>query len=172
MIEWTDELQKNYKSTLFIAFTLYVQAPLCYLLVTYFMKKELVIGGQFDIMFYILLFLGMILPTIIPLLEKSYISAFKKEPNNYAFRSKISINPFHRRKKEGTPIGLYSVLFLVQASIVESIFIFGFIVYLTSGDITRMLYFYPIGIAWSFVYFPTKSRCIKFLEKVSTDAIV
>ncbi len=172
MIEWTEEVEKNFKISILLAVILFIVAPLIYLLITSYMKIEPTTGGQNDIMFYILLIIAVVYPTVNPIMEKAQIKMFHKNKATTT-QPKYSIKQLsYANRRKSTPSGLYLIMFIIKAGLVEASFIFGLVVYMTSGDFIRMLYFYPIGIAWSLVYFPTKSRCIKFLEKVSADAVI
>lgn len=172
MIEWTDDVKEQYGKALFMAFVLFFNAPLIYLfMTTTTIFQKFSTSGQNDILFYILLIIAVFYPLVIPILEKSIIAGFrKKKPilNESKLSMKLRSNS---QKRNSTPEKLYFTFFIIKASLVEASFIFGFLIYIVSGDMTRMLYFYLVGIAWTLVYFPTKSRCLKFLEKVSANAI-
>lgn len=172
MIEWTDEVKKNYKRSHFFAIVLFICAPLIYLLLTTYLKIEPTTGRHNDLMFYILMIIAVVYPTVIPIMEKAQIKMFHKNKATTT-QPKYSIKQLsYANKRKSTPSGLYLIMFIIRASLVESSFLFGLVVYMIAGDLMRMLYFYPIGIAWTIVYFPTKKRCEKFLEKVSSNAIV
>ncbi len=177
MIQWTDELKKQFRAVQIMSFIVLVPAPIIYIFVAFQLNVPLRVGGQFDIMFNILLFVAMVQPTINPLIEKFQISTYKKTSkygkvnSNFPFKRPIQ-TPFLTQPPKGTPMGLFMIVTIIKSAVVEAIYVYGMVVLFTSGDITRMLYFYPIGIAWSLVYFPTKSRCEKFLEKVSSNATV
>lgn len=169
MIEWTDELKKQFRTVQIIAFAMLIGAPIAYIFAAYQLNKELISGGEFDIMFYMLFSISMIQPVITPLIEKYQISIFKKNPNSKFVNVSEQRGIFTSKPEQGTPMGLYTIVIIIKCAIVEAIFLYGMVLYFVSGDMTRMLYFYPIGIAWTIVYFPTKAKCLKFLEKVSTN---
>ena len=173
MIEWTDELKKQFSRSIYFAFVMFVGAPLIYLfMTTETIFQEFSTSGQNDIMFYILLIIALFYPLVIPILEKAFVTAHHKR-NDVKNKSKWAMKlQSHSNKRNSTPEKLYFTFFVVKSALVEASFIFGLLIYIVSGDMTRMLYFYVVGIAWSLVVFPTKSRCEKFLEKVSANAIV
>ena len=171
MIQWTKNIKEQFQVIQIISFSLLIGAPIAYLVVAYFLNKPQQSGGEFEIMFYILLFLGMVQPLVLPVLEKIQITQFKNKssfPSRETENSKISIANAHR---VGTPMGLFMVLTIIKSAFIEAVFIYGFVVYFLTGDLTKMLYFYPVGLAWAIVYFPTKDRCERFIEKVSSNAI-
>ena len=173
MIEWTDEIKKQFVVIRIFGFVLLVASPILFLAVTQFAIIPIrEINGAHDIMLYILLLLAMIQPLVNPLLEKFQISAFKKSPDSPKYQTTEIFGYFKKQKKKGSPIGLFTIVTIIKSVLVESIYVYGLVNFFLTGDLTRMLYFYPIGIAWTFVYFPTKERCEKFLEKVSSNAIV
>ncbi len=169
MIEWTDDVEKDYKRSTLLALIFFIMGPLAYLIVTHFAHIEITANGQNDILFYILLILAVIYPIAIPLIENFQIKLYHKNISE-TNAPNLSMSVLSKTKsKQATPSGLYLILFIIKGSFIESSFIFGLVVYLVSGDITRMLYFYPIGIAWSLIHYPTKPRYEKFLEKVKAN---
>ena len=61
------------------------------------------------------------------------------------------------------------MLSLIKFSLIEAIYIYGLVVYLLSGDILKALYFYPVGIAWSVVHWPTRDRFENFVNRLSKE---
>jgi len=66
-----------------------------------------------------------------------------------------------------SPVHLYFMLSIIQMAMVEAIYVYGFIVFILTARLTYMLYFYPIGIAWSFVYWPRREKYTQLLEKLN-----
>ncbi|HDL02036.1 MAG TPA: hypothetical protein ENH23_07370, partial [candidate division Zixibacteria bacterium] len=74
MIEWTDELKKQFRRSIYFAFVMFVGAPLIYLfMTTETIFQEFSTSGQNDIMFYILLIIALFYPLVIPILEKAFV---------------------------------------------------------------------------------------------------
>lgn len=149
MIQWTDEMNKQYAMIKIIAIALLVVAPVVYILIANVVPAPETAEPNFaDLMFYILLIMSAVQPMILPFLEKSNLKVYMNQISKPA------------------PIQFFKTISIIKAAFVESIFIYGLVVYFISGDINRMYYFYPIGIIWVTIIFPTKSRCEAFLEKV------
>lgn len=66
-----------------------------------------------------------------------------------------------------TPVHFFFTLSIIQMAMVEAVYIFGLVAFLVTGKFFNMLCFYPIGIAWSFVYWPRRSRYQELLEKLN-----
>ena len=64
------------------------------------------------------------------------------------------------------PAGLFFNLALIKISMIEAIYIYGLVVYILLGDMIKALYFYPIGMAWSVVYWPTRDRFAIFNSRL------
>lgn len=126
-------------------------APAAYLVVAQLINQPLETGGEYDMMFYILLIIAITTPLLIPIIERVQINGYKKNKNS-----------------QGTPMGMFQTLFIQKAAIVEATYIYGLVVMMTSGNFTRMLYFYPIGILWTLIYFPRKAHFEKFMEKIES----
>ncbi len=102
-----------------------------------------------DVLLYLLLVVGALSPLMIPLVTNSVIRG--------------------ERAKKGQglpPAQIFQQLSIVQMAFVEAIYIYGFIVFNLTGKFTYMLYFYPIGIVWSFVYWPKREKYDRLLEKL------
>lgn len=172
MVEWTDELNKQYRTTLFIAIALLIAAPLVYLNIGYILSQERdIISNEPHRITYILLFLSIFQPLIIPFLVKSFISVYHKKPSKFKPKSGFPINlPLNERGKEGSPMGLFMQLVIVKSALIEASYIYGLVSFFLSGNITYMLYFYPIGIIWTIIHFPRKSHYEDLVRKVEEYA--
>lgn len=129
---------------------LYVVFPSIYLFIAFAVELELRSGGEYDMMMYILLIVSVFLPAISPLPEKFQIAEFKKK----ALTIELVAN-------------LWVTINVLRAAFVENVFIFGVVVFFLSGDITRMLYFYPIGIVWTIIRWPRVESLESFVKKVT-----
>lgn len=139
-----------FKLTKIIAIILFVISPPIYLVIMYYVKIPVRQGGEFEIMQYILLMVGMLQPLTIPLITKVQVQFWKKS----VFEKK-------------NPASLFLSLALIKYSMIVAIYIYGLVVYFLSGDMTRALYFYPIGMTWSAVHWPTRGRFETFVRRLS-----
>jgi len=124
-------------------------APVIYLIVAYVIRIAPKSSGEIDMMFYILLIVAVIQPAMASFMVKSQIKSYRA--------SKYS---------RMSPGQLFTSVNLIKFAVVEAVYIYGLVVYLLSGDMTRMLYFYLIGIIWSAVYWPRHSTWEKFNRAV------
>ena len=92
------------------------------------------------------------------------------QPLTIPFISKIQIQNWLKEESESkSPAALFVMLSIIKSSLIETIYIYGLIVYFLSGDIIKSLYFYPVGIAWSVVHWPTRGRFDNFVSRLRKE---
>ncbi len=126
--------------------------PLLYLLIMYLVQVDEQSGGQIEMMLYILLIVGMLQPLTSPLIARVQIQNWQKA-----------------NSEKKNPASLFFSFALIRFSLIEAIYIYGLVVYFLSGDMTRALYFYPVGIVWSLLQWPTRERFENFVTKLSAE---
>lgn len=104
------------------------------------------IAGETKIVFYILLVLAVLDPLLVPLIEKFQKATFRK-------------------RQSGRMTQLYTSLMTMRLSFVHAIYLYGLVVYILTGDFWKMIVFYPIGAAWSAMYWPRRLRYEAFLKE-------
>lgn len=102
--------------------------------------------GSTDMVFYLLLILGALDPLVVPLIERFQISNWRRLPRGR------------------TAEQLFFNLVIIRMAFVEATFIYGFVVYLLTGDLMRMLMFYPLGLIWLAIYWPRREKYERFIE--------
>jgi len=103
-----------------------------------------------EIMLYLLLGVSLLAPLAMSLVTKSAIQSGRA-----------------KRGPDVTPADIFQLLSVSQTSCVAWIYIFGLVVFMITGKFAYMLCFYPIGIAWSFVYWPTRAKYERLMEKLN-----
>ena len=126
--------------------------PLVFLLVMYIVEIQEQTGGQIEMMQYILLIVGMLQPLTILIITRVQIQFWQKSV-----------------LEKKTPASLFLSLALIKLSMIVAIYIYGLVVYFLSGDMIKALYFYPVGIAWSVVHWPTRDRFENFVNRLSKE---
>ncbi len=149
MDETDERYAKERRKALILAAILLVAVPAICLIVSQVVTIEPQAGGHQDMMFYILIIMAAIQPALAFPIAGFQIAAFK--------RSTMS---------EMSAAQLYTSISVVRAAFVEAIYLYGLVIYLMSGDLTRMLAFYPMGIIWSWIHWPRQASLEKFREKV------
>jgi hypothetical protein len=137
-----------------LTFSILVVAPVIYLLIAYVIgqNQEPMPSAGNDVMFYILLIIAVGSPTLIPLI------------------SRIQINSVKRQKQTSMTIPqIVQMVMIVRIAFVEATYIYGLVIFLLTGDWFRMLVFYAIGIGWSLVFWPTRSRQEALVRKIETN---
>ena len=150
-MEWDQGLRKEFRKTMVLAVFILVVNPVIFLALAVYMNIFPRSGGQFDMMFYILLIVAITSPAVVIFIERFIFSRYRSDKNS--------------RMSQGQ---LLTIVNFMKFAFVEATFIYGFIVYIMSGDITRMLCFYPIGIAWSVIYWPRRSQWEKLINKMGS----
>jgi hypothetical protein len=134
-----------------ITFVLMVMAPVLYLYIAWQLDTQgLRAKAGNDLLLYLLLVISILSPLVIPVVTSGVIRAERA-----------------RGEQMMTPAQLFQKLCIIQMSMIEAIYIYGFVVYNITGTISYMLYFYPIGIAWSFVYWPKREKYERLVEKLN-----
>ena len=133
-----------------IAFAMLIVMPVIFLVSMFIVSPPKQSGGEIEIMLLILLVVGMLQPLAIPIIEKIQIQNWLKEES-----------------ETKSPAALFVMLSIIKSSFIEGIYIYGLVVYFLSGDMIRALYFYPIGIVWSVVHWPTRQRFENFISRLS-----
>ena len=59
---------------------------------------------------------------------------------------------------------LFSII-IVRMAFIKPSYIYGLVVFMISADLSRMLWFYPIGVFWTLIYWPTRARREKIASK-------
>ncbi len=137
----TDE--KAFTKARLITIMQLVVAPAVYLVIAHFLVKiePHATTEEVDTIFYVLIGLAMAGPAVAFIYEKFQISAFRKQPNSKMTVSKLLLS-----------------LAIAKAAFVGAIFVYGFISYLMSSDMMRMLLFYPIGAVWAAIHWPRRDK--------------
>lgn len=132
-----------------LAIAILVIAPLVYLVVGLVISPPERTGGEYDIMFYILLIVALVEPLFLPLIERFQLASFRRNTRTRML-----------------PEQLWITVSITKMAVVESIYVFGLVVYLLSGDFLRLMLFYAIGMIWSAVYWPRESQAQRFQQKL------
>ncbi|RME28212.1 MAG: hypothetical protein D6800_04145 [Candidatus Zixiibacteriota bacterium] len=138
------------KQLRWLALLMLVVSPLLYLVVSYLLSGQIpsAPAGN-ELMTEILMVMALVQPLIPMVIEKIQLRQYKSRDN-----------------KKVPPVRLYYLLTLSRLAFVDSVFLYGMVVFLLTREPPVFLYFYPIGIGWSFVHWPRMSRFESFLRKV------
>lgn len=154
MNQFFDDRLPNQTVILAIAYSILVIAPIIYLLIAYFIgqDREPMPSAGNDILFYILLIVAVGTPVLIPLI------------------SRVQVKSARRQQQTSMTIPqMAQAIIIVRLAFVEATYIYGLVVFLLTGDWFRMLVFYVIGIGWSLVYWPTRSRQEALVRRMETN---
>ena len=144
-----EEQTAQLKLVKLFAFFMLVVFPVIYFFVAFYVKVPLKTGGEQEMLFYILLIVGMVQPVVLPFIEKIHIKNYRKNKNSAM-----------------SPSQLYTTISIIKMAMVEAVYLYGLVVYFLSGDLTKMLYFYPVGIIWTIIYWPRREKYILFTKSL------
>jgi len=147
------ETDKPYHEVLrkakFLALAILVLAPAIYLVVASIYSVPYRSGGEHDMMFYILFLVAVCQPALLFLIERSQIESYRRN-------SQTGMRPEQ----------LFFTISIIKFAVIEAIYVFGLLIYLVSGDVARMLAFYPVAIVWSVIVWPRRSTVEKFKQRL------
>lgn len=146
----TEAREKQFSTVRIIGFAMLIAAPMIYSLLAFLiLKPEPNLNPGLNFMFYILIIVSVSQPLVIPLISKSQINNFKRS-------SATKMNP----------AGLFTTLSIIKFAFVESIYLYGLVDYMLSGDKFHYLIFVVIGLCWSAPVWPRREKFELFIEKV------
>ena len=126
-----------------------VAAPPIYLLVAYVMRVDnFAPDNSIVFLLYSLLIVGLVQPAVAVPIERLMVANARKEPVTASSGS-----------------ALFLSISIIKMALIEPIYIYGFVAFLLSGEILNMLYFYPIGIVWTVIYWPRKEKLDQFVKQ-------
>lgn len=102
-----------------------------------------------ELVSFMLLPIAAITPFVFPMLEKAQLRVYRKSSG-----------------RKQTPGQLFFSLSIIKFSLAHAAFIYGFIVFYLGGGISRMLWFYPIGMIWMYIFWPREESFKKFLRQL------
>ena len=149
MTELNRNNAREFKKSQALAVALLVVAPAVYLLVAYAIQIDSRTGGEADMLFYILLIVAIVEPAVAPLIRRFHLNRYRTGGT-----SRMS------------PGQLFTSISVIEFVLVELIYIYGLVVYIITGDMMRMLSFYPVALIWSVVYWPRRSAWDKFSRAI------
>ena len=133
-----------------MAWGMLIVAPIVYLIVVDLISAGIEARAGNDLLVYLLLVVSVAQPAAGLVVERIQFSACKRRPQ-------AGMNL----------ISLYFNLSIVKMAMAEAVYVFGFVTFVVTGRSLNMLYFYPIGVAWSFVYWPRREKYTQLLEKLN-----
>lgn len=136
--------------TRILAVVLFIFLPLLHLLAANLLNSVNTTHEDPGFMLPLLLVLAVFSPLAIIVIEKAMIFAAKERKTGFDSSEDAWLR-----------------LFIVRAALILAIFAYGLVIlFLTKYDIEKMLYFYPIGIFWVFLGWPTRKRYEDFISKI------
>lgn len=146
----SDQDAKILKQTKMTA-TFLVIAPITYLAMPILLSEQREFPHSEFLQFvsFMLLPVAAFIPFVFLMIEKTQIKAIRK-----------------RTKGKQTPGQIFSTLVIIKFSAAQLSFVFALIVFFLGGGISRMLWFYPIGMMWMFIFWPREQGFKKFLEQL------
>ncbi|UCC44172.1 MAG: hypothetical protein JSU65_13835 [Candidatus Zixiibacteriota bacterium] len=146
---WPSE--KQYKLFKYIRAFLLIEGPIAYLVVAGVAPLGNQVSEVFNnLVLYILLVVAALYPLVFPIIKNAAITQ-------------------HRLTGEGdvATASLFVSIQFVGMAFIHTSYILGFIVFLLSRRLDYMLYFYPIGLAWTLLRWPSREKFDAFVKEYS-----
>ncbi|MCP4603450.1 MAG: hypothetical protein GY847_23515 [Proteobacteria bacterium] len=125
-------------------------APLIYLVVAHFLAREISGGeGVNDMVAYILLIVALAQGALVKVIERFQVQSYRKNPQASA-----------------TPAQFFVTVSIISMAVIESIYLFGLVVFILSGDYLHLARFYIIGIGWTLCYWPRRTKFESFVQEM------
>ena len=154
MSDETEHIDKQLRTIRIIALAMLVGAPVVYLVVASLMNIQPPPEGTPDnLIIYLLLMVAIGSPAFAPIIMWSQIQTFRSNQNS--------------QKSKMTPMNLFFTMSIIGMAFVEAAYIYGLVAFILTGEMVTMLYFYPAGIAWSFVHWPKREKCDRLVERLN-----
>jgi F0F1-type ATP synthase membrane subunit c/vacuolar-type H+-ATPase subunit K len=142
--------EKQLRTLRLITWAMLVGAPIIYLVVAQIQTAYLEARAGNELLLYILLVVAIVSPATAFVVEWFQMSQF-----------------LSTQASEMQPINLFFTISIIKLAMVEATYIYGFVVFLMSGNFSNMLYFYPIGIIWTLVHWPRRQKYNQLIEKLN-----
>ena len=146
------QYQRQFTVARLIAFAMTVVSPAAFVIITLFVHPTPQPSEGITFVFYCLLIIAIVSPFLYMPIERVQLS-----------------NYLRIQSKRMDPAQLFTTLTVVKLAFVEAIFIYGLLMYLLTADRTYLVYFYPIGIVWAVVYWPTEGKFEEMIAKVKAE---
>ena len=150
MININEAQEKEFSKTKILALAILIIAPLIYIILVYYILKPADnFGPKQEFIFYIFIVLSIVQPLAYNFIERIQISNFKR----------TAITRMTSEK-------LYTTFSIIKFAFVESIYIYGLVEYILTGDKFHFLIFVIIGLCWTAFVWPRREKFVSFLMKV------
>ena len=151
MNDVTEQVEKQLRLVKIMALIMLVAGPVILLVIASVINMQQPPEGTPDTMIiYLFLMIAIGSPALVPLIVRSQIQTYRSNPNS-----------------QMTPANLFFTISIIGMAFVEASYIYGFVSFLLTGEMVNMLYFYPVGMAWSFMYWPKREKYDQLLERLS-----
>lgn len=144
------QVEKQLKTLRIITWAMLVAAPVIYLLIANFISAGMQISAGNELILYLLLVVAAVEPAMAPVMEWSQIRSYRAGPQT-----------------QMKPINLFFTVSVMKMSTVGAVYVFGFVVFILTGKFVNLLYFYPIGIAWTLVLWPKREKYDQLVERLN-----
>jgi len=161
------ELDKRVKQGRLLALMFLVVTPLVVLIIACLIKvKKMYPEGTDNFVIYVIFIVAFITPLISIIVKKVQINNYRRNKGKVLNTGPLALE---KQYKEMTTGQFFISLLIVQLAFVEATYIYGFMVFLISGELVNILYFYIIGIIWSFIFWPREEKTKNFMKSLEVS---
>jgi hypothetical protein len=144
------EIDKQWQTLRVIVFALLLLFPVIYLVIVYVVSKDRVPAAHpVEQFVYLLLAVALLLALAIPVVEKKVSTAY-------------AVN----RPANMSVVETAQAIVIIKLALIESTYMYGLVIFFINGVATHLPYFYALGILYSIVYWPSKTRFTELVRKL------
>lgn len=141
---------KQFRASRILALAMLVAAPMIYLVVTPFLDRGAMASKGFpEFGVYILLIVALAQGGMVKVVRRFQMQNYRRNP-----------------QAASQPARFFTTFTVNSLAIVESVFLFGLVVFIMTGDYLNLLWFYLIGAVWAVVYWPRREKFERFVQEL------
>lgn len=142
-------VEKQFRTLKVVTWAFLVASPVVYLLVGNLVGRTIGAPAGNELVVYLLFAIGLVQPAFGWVIARIQVQAYRARPQT-----------------DMQPVNLFFTLSLIKMALVEAIYVYGLVSLFISGEFLNMLFFYPVGVAWSLVHWPTREKYNRLVESL------
>jgi hypothetical protein len=145
-----EEVSRQWRTLSMIVYALMLVAPVLYLVVVLVVAKDRA-SALHPVMqiVYLCLAMALLMAIVIPIVEKRVVAAYAvNRPNGMSI------------------LEAAQAIVIIKLALIETTYIYGLVTFFVNGVTTYLPYFYALGILYSILFWPSKSRFTELVRKL------
>ena len=105
--------------------------------------------GVSDMLAYILLVIAMLQGVLVKVIERFQVQSYKRQ-----------------KERSASPAQFFVSVSIITMAMIETVYLFGLVVFLLTGDYMHLVRFYIVGVGWTLYLWPRRGKFERFLEEL------